>query len=127
METERSVLTEGERLDWLRLIRSENIGPKTFFSLLGHFGSVEAALLGVPGLAARGGRKRPIRLAAEENAGAEVEALGRLGCWRTNSLATLMMVVARWCRDLTSQFADWNCSVMYFFSFFERVWPLTLV
>ncbi len=79
METERSALTEGERLDWLRLIRSENIGPKTFFSLLGHFGSVDAALVGVPGLAARGGRKKPIRLAAQEHVSAEVEALDRLG------------------------------------------------
>ncbi len=79
METERRALTEGERLDWLRLIRSENIGSKTFFSLLDHFGSVEAALAGVPGLAARGGRKKPIRLADPENAAAEVEALDRLG------------------------------------------------
>ena len=79
MDTERRALTEGERLDWLRLIRSENIGSKTFFRLLGHFGSVEAALAGVPGLAARGGRKKPIRLAVEETAAAEIDALDRLG------------------------------------------------
>ena len=79
MDTERRALTEGERLDWLRLIRSENIGSKTFFRLLDHFGSVEAALAGVPGLAARGGRKKPIRLAVEETAAAEIDALDRLG------------------------------------------------
>ena len=81
MDTERRPLTDGERLDWLRLIRSENIGSKTFFRLLGHFGSVEAALAGVPGLAARGGRKKTIRLAAQETAAAEIEALDRLGAW----------------------------------------------
>jgi len=79
MDTERRALTEGERLDWLRLIRSENIGSKTFFRLLDHLGSVEAALAGVPGLAARGGRKKPIRLAVEETAAAEIDALDRLG------------------------------------------------
>jgi len=79
MDSERRPLTEGERLDWLRLIRSENIGSKTFFRLLDHFGSVEAALAGVPGLAARGGRKKPIRLAAQETAAAEIDALDRLG------------------------------------------------
>jgi DNA processing protein len=26
----RKSLTDGERLDWLRLIRSENVGPITF-------------------------------------------------------------------------------------------------
>jgi DNA processing protein len=85
MEIDRRPLTETERLDWLRLIRSENIGSKTFFRLLGHFGSAEQALAGVPGLAARGGRKRPIRLAAEEHAQAEIEALrdmqARLVAW----------------------------------------------
>jgi DNA processing protein len=79
MESERRVLTDEQRLDWLRLIRSENIGPKTFFSLLGHYGSIEAALDGVPALAARGGRKKAIRLAAREVACGEIEALDRLG------------------------------------------------
>ncbi len=33
-----------QRLDWLRLIRSENVGPRTFRSLLNHYGSARAAL-----------------------------------------------------------------------------------
>ena len=37
-------LTDAERLDWLRLIRSDNVGPRTFRSLLNHFGSARAAL-----------------------------------------------------------------------------------
>ena len=31
-------LTDEQRLDWLRLIRSENVGPRTFRTLLDHFG-----------------------------------------------------------------------------------------
>ncbi len=33
------VLSDAERLDWLRLIRSENVGPVTFLQLLRHYGS----------------------------------------------------------------------------------------
>jgi DNA processing protein len=29
-------LTDAQRIDWLRLIRSDNVGPRTFRSLLRH-------------------------------------------------------------------------------------------
>ena len=35
-------LTDAERIDRLRLIRSDNVGPRTFRSLLQHFGSLQA-------------------------------------------------------------------------------------
>ncbi len=79
MDPKRTPLTDEERLDWLRLIRSENIGPRTFFRLLGHFGSVAAAIDGVPELARRGGRKKAIRLAPREIAETEIEAIERAG------------------------------------------------
>ena len=44
-------LTEAERIDRLRLIRSDNVGPRTFRSLLRHFGSARAALERLPDLA----------------------------------------------------------------------------
>ncbi|MGB3865174.1 MAG: DNA-protecting protein DprA, partial [Xanthobacteraceae bacterium] len=43
-------LTERQRIDWLRLIRSDNVGPRTFRSLVNHFGSAEAALTRLPDL-----------------------------------------------------------------------------
>jgi len=52
-------LTDTQRLDWLRLIRSENIGSHTFHSLLSHFGSATAAVEAVPDLARRGGGRAP--------------------------------------------------------------------
>ncbi len=37
-------LSEEQRLDWLRLIRSENIGPRTFRALVNQYAAAEAAL-----------------------------------------------------------------------------------
>jgi DNA processing protein len=68
-------LNEGERLDWLRLIRSENVGPITFRQLLARFGSVAAALDALPELARRGGRKRPIAICSRAVAEDELARL----------------------------------------------------
>ncbi len=72
-------LSSGERLDWLRLSRSENVGPVTFRRLLGRFGSARAALEALPEMARRGGRMRPIRLCPPDDALREFEAAQRLG------------------------------------------------
>ena len=34
------------KLDWLRLIRSDNVGPRTFRALINHYGGASAALIG---------------------------------------------------------------------------------
>ena len=72
-------LNSAERLAWLRLIRSENIGPITFRKLLTHFGDAEAALEAVPHMAQRGGLKKPLRLYPKAAAEREMEALAALG------------------------------------------------
>ena len=46
-------LTADEKLDWLRLARSDNVGPITFYKLLERFGGAGAALDALPGLARR--------------------------------------------------------------------------
>ena len=71
-------LTEAERLDRLRLIRSDNVGPRTFRSLLDHCGSARAALEQLPELARRGGR-RDIRIRSKDEAHAELAASLGLG------------------------------------------------
>ena len=43
-------LTDEQKLDWLQLIRCENIGPRTFRSLIGPYGDAGAALAALPGL-----------------------------------------------------------------------------
>jgi DNA processing protein len=72
-------LTDAERLDRLRLIRSDNVGPRTFRSLLDHFGSAREALAALPELAQRGGAARQIRICSEKDAAAELEASVRHG------------------------------------------------
>ena len=67
-------LNDEQRLDWLRLIRSDNIGPRTFRDLVNHFGGARAALDALPGLARRGGAARPGRICSEAEAASELKA-----------------------------------------------------
>ena len=80
LENKASVrLTDAQRLDWLRLIRSENVGPRTFRTLLAHCGSAGAALAALPGFARRGGAARPVRICPREEAERELAAAARMG------------------------------------------------
>jgi len=72
-------LTDNERLDWLRLIRSENVGPVTFYQLLDRFGSAAAALAALPDIARRGGRSRPLGIGTKAAAERELAEISRLG------------------------------------------------
>ncbi|MEY9781630.1 DNA-processing protein DprA [Sinorhizobium fredii] len=74
-----TVLTERQRIAWLRLIRSDNVGPATFRDLVNHFGSAEAALEALPDLSRRGGADRPFRIASMADAERELEAAHRFG------------------------------------------------
>ena len=72
-------LTDAERIDRLRLIRSDNVGPRTFRSLLNHCGNAGLALERLPDLARRGGAARPMRICTEADARAELAASRKLG------------------------------------------------
>ncbi len=72
-------LSAAERLDWLRLIRSENVGPVTFYRLLEAFGSASAALRAAPEMSRRGGRAKAIKVCPRAAAEREMETLERLG------------------------------------------------
>ena len=72
-------LDDGERFDWLRLLRCENIGPRTFGVLLSRHGSAGAALAALPALIASGKAGRAIRIASVEETEREIEAAQRLG------------------------------------------------
>ncbi len=74
----RKSLTDTERLDWLRLIRSENVGPITFHRLLQRYGSAARALDALPELAAKGGARR-IRIASKADTAAEMEQVAAPG------------------------------------------------
>jgi DNA processing protein len=72
-------LTERQRIAWLRLIRSDNVGPATFRDLINHFGSAETALEMLPELSRRGGSTRAIRVATVAEAEKELASAHRFG------------------------------------------------
>ncbi len=72
-------LNDGQRLAWLRLIRSENVGPATFRVLVNQFGGAQAAIEALPALSRRGGRAQAIRLCTAAEAEAELAAADRAG------------------------------------------------
>lgn len=72
-------LTDGQRLDWLRLIRSEHVGPRSFRALLHYYGSARAAIDALPAWARRGGATRPPRICPHDEAERELDAARRLG------------------------------------------------
>jgi DNA processing protein len=65
-------LSDDQRLQWLRLIRSDGIGPATFRELINHFGSATAAIDALPALAERSGRR--IRVCPTAEAEREIDA-----------------------------------------------------
>ena len=72
-------LTDEQRFDWLRLVRSENVGPRTFRALINNCGGARAALEALPELARRGGAARPIRVAPAEDVERELVAARKVG------------------------------------------------
>ncbi len=75
----RVALTHAERLDWLQLIRTENIGPITFHRLVARFGAPREALDALPRLAQKAGRKTPLVAPHREAIEAEAEAGDQIG------------------------------------------------
>lgn len=72
-------LSERQRIAWLRLLRSENIGPRSFRELVNRFGGAFAAIEALPELARRGGRRIGVRVFSQEAAEDELEAVSRTG------------------------------------------------
>lgn len=70
-------LTPSQRTSWLRLIRTDNIGPQTFRQLINREGSAEAALAALPDLLKRLGTQARIPTVAE--AEDEIASTERLG------------------------------------------------
>ena len=61
-------LTDEQRIDWPRLIRSPNVGPRTFRTLVNHFGGARAALQALPSLARRGGASGAVQICSRADA-----------------------------------------------------------
>lgn len=70
-------LTPAQKIAWLRLIRTENVGPVTFRQLLNRAGSAEQAIADLPRLASRVGIGARVPTVAE--AEAEIAGLEKIG------------------------------------------------
>ncbi len=73
------LLTDRQRLSWLRLLRSENIGAVSFRNLIDHYKTAENALTALPELSRKGGGSASIKIASLEDAEKEIQEAERLG------------------------------------------------
>jgi len=71
-------LSDAERRAWLRLARTQNVGPVTFANLIARYPNPIEALAEVPRLARRGGGDA-LRIPSDDDARKELEALNKLG------------------------------------------------
>lgn len=72
------VLQREQLTEAIQLIRSENVGPVTFYELIRRYQTPAKALEALPHLARKGGRKA-IRPCPRDKAEAEIEAVEKLG------------------------------------------------
>lgn len=73
-----SPLSDVQRRDWLRLSRTQNVGPVTFAQLIARFGTAQFALDALPQLAQRGGGDS-VRIPSVDEINREIDALSKLG------------------------------------------------
>ncbi len=68
-----------DRIDHLRLVRTEGVGPVTYRRLLARYGSPAACLDALPRLARAGGKPAPLKILPPAEAERELEQTARLG------------------------------------------------
>ncbi len=73
------ILSDEQKLDWLRLIRTKNVGPITFRELINRYGSAAHALEALPQLSLRGGKKSGSRIFERKEAQLELAKAKRFG------------------------------------------------
>ncbi len=73
------MVSDKEKIDCLRLIRSENVGPKTFQALVALHGTAKKALEAIPHMSKKGGRETPLKLCSEADAKKEIDDCRKKG------------------------------------------------
>ena len=72
-------MNQEEKINRLRLFRSENVGPVTFRILIDHFKTAQEALKVLPEKARKGGLRKPLKICPREEAEKEIEATLKVG------------------------------------------------
>ncbi|WDI31397.1 DNA-processing protein DprA [Hyphococcus flavus] len=68
-----------EKLDWLQLIRTQNIGPITFHRLIAKYKTADAALKALPELSRKAGRRTQLKASDRAQCEAELEKADKHG------------------------------------------------
>lgn len=79
MDDAHTPLTDAQRIDWLRLIRTPSVGPRSFIELIERFGSPAEAISELPDIARRAKGKRRLVAPPPEDIHAELERLHAAG------------------------------------------------
>ncbi len=74
-----TALSDAQRIDWLRLARTEGVGPATMRALLERFATAGEALEALPRLARNGGRRAPPAIPSVEAAKKELDSADKAG------------------------------------------------
>lgn len=74
-----TTLCDLEKINWIRLARSQNVGKSTFFRLIKIFGSAGSALDQIPDFAFQGGSKQKIKICSRDNAETELKSCEKFG------------------------------------------------
>ncbi len=72
------MMASSEIFDRLRLIRSANVGPVSYYRLMQQYGTAKNALRALPELTRSGGRRRP-EIASKRSIEREIETVEKLG------------------------------------------------
>lgn len=75
----RPSLTDEQRIAWLRLARTEQVGPISFFNFINRFGSAENALEALPEIASKAGGNKFPKICSHDDALRELDAAQKLG------------------------------------------------
>ncbi|MEM8811606.1 MAG: DNA-processing protein DprA [Pseudomonadota bacterium] len=73
------ILSDAERIAWLRLTRTDRVGPILFRDLLDHFGSALAAVDALPALTRQGGARQALTVSPADDAEAELVRAAAFG------------------------------------------------
>lgn len=79
LELSAQNVSESERINWIRLIRSQNVGRVTFFKLIKAFGSASLAVEQINNLNNQGQFKKPVKLFPVNEVLKEIENCQKIG------------------------------------------------
>lgn len=96
-KSKNDINNDEDIINYVRLIRSENVGPKNFLALVELYGGIQNAILAVPELSKRGGKNTPIKVCSISKAEEELENVKKIGgkiiCYKDSSYPKQLLTI----------------------------------